>query len=102
FNRDGEAFDVGETFAGVDFETGLEAVDRLEKVKPEGYSMAQMAIKWILSHEEISVVIPGAKSKKHVRDNARTSDLPELPPEVTREARDVYEELIKEQVHHRW
>lgn len=102
FNRNGEEFDVGETFAGVDFETGLEAVDRLEKVKPEGYSMAQMAIKWILSHDEISVVIPGAKSKEHVRDNAKTSDLPELPPEVTREARDVYEELIKEQVHHRW
>jgi len=102
FNRDGEAFDVGETFAGVDFETGLEAVRRLEEVKPEGYSMAQMAIKWILSHDEVSVVIPGAKEEKHVRDNAKSSDLPELPPEVMHEARKVYEDLIKEQVHHRW
>ncbi len=102
FNRDGEAFDVGETFAGVDFETGLEAVDRLEEVKPDQYSMAQMAIKWILSHDEVSAVIPGAKSKGHVRDNAKSSDLPELPPEVLEEARNVYEELIKEQVHHRW
>ncbi len=102
FNRNGEEFDVGETFGGVDFETGLEAVDRLRQVKPDDYSMAQMAIKWILSHEEVSVVIPGAKKGKHVRDNARTSDLPELPPEVMHEARSVYEELIKEQVHHRW
>ncbi len=102
FNRDGEAFDVGETFAGVDFETGLEAVRRLEEVKPEGYSMAQMAIKWILSHDEVSVVIPGAKKGKHVRDNAQSSDLPELPPEVIHEARQVYEDLIKEQVHQRW
>jgi len=102
FNRNGEEFDVGETFGGVDFETGLEAVDRLRQVKPDDYSMAQLAIKWILSHEEVSVVIPGAKKGKHVRDNARTSDLPELPPEVMHEARSVYEELIKEQVHHRW
>lgn len=102
FNRDGEAFDVGETFAGVDFETGLEAVRRLEGVKPEGYSMAQMALKWILSFDEVSVTIPGAKSKEHVRDNAEASELPKLPPEVNREARQVYEELIKEQVHQRW
>ncbi|MFP4508331.1 MAG: aldo/keto reductase [Candidatus Acetothermia bacterium] len=102
FNRDGEAFDVGETFAGVDFETGLEAVERLEEVKPKSYSTAQMAIKWILSHDEISVIIPGAKSKEHVRDNAEASDLPDLPPKVNHEARKVYEELIKEQVHHRW
>ena len=102
FNRHGEEFDVGETFAGVDFETGLEAVERLEKVKPENYSMAQMAIKWILSHDEVSVAIPGAKKRKHVRDNAQTSDLPDLPAEVTREARDIYKELIKDQIHHRW
>ncbi len=102
FNRDGEAFDVGETFAGVDLETGLEAVNRLDEVKPSSYSMAQLAIKWILSHDEVSVVIPGAKSKEHVRDNAEASDLPELTPKVIHEARSVYEDLIKEQVHQRW
>ena len=102
FNRNGEEFDVGETFAGVDFETGLEAVDRLDEVKPSNYSLAQLAIKWILSHDEVSVVIPGAKSKEHVRDNAEASDLPELTPKVIHEARSVYEDLIKEQVHQRW
>ena len=102
FNIDGEEFDVGETFAGVDLETGLKAVQRIEEIKPEGYSMAQLAIKWILHREEVNTVIPGAKSIKQVRENAEASDLPELSPDFLDKTREIYEDHIKQQVHHRW
>jgi len=102
FNRNGEAFDVGETFAGVDFETGLEAVEQVEDLRPEGFTSAQFALKWILEHNEISIVIPGAKNRKQVRDNAQTSDLPGLKSGTMEETRNIYEKLIKQQVHQRW
>lgn len=102
FNRHGEAFDVGETFAGVDFETGLEAVERLQALVPSSATMAQFALRWVLMHDAVSTVIPGAKRPGQVRDNVAASDVPALSDEVMAAAREVYDELVAPQVHHRW
>jgi len=82
YNRDGQRFNVGETFAGVPFETGVELVNELEAMVPEGMTMAQMALRWILDHEAISAVIPGASSPAQARANARVADLPPLSDEL--------------------
>ena len=102
YNRHGEAFDVGETFSGVDFETGVDAAEKLKTIVPEGATLAQTALKWILMHPAISTVIPGAKSPDQARDNARASELGDLPPSAMQWVRGVYDEMIREQVHHRW
>ena len=102
FNREGEAFDRGETFAGVDFETGLEAVDELESYLPEGWTMAQFALRWILMHAAVSSVIPGAKHPRQVHDNAGAADLPEIPADTMAKIEALYEDKIKPQVHHYW
>ncbi len=102
FNRHGEAFDVGETFAGVDFATGLKAVDELKTMLPPKFSLAQIALKWILMHKEVSTVIAGGKSSTQVSENAGTSDLPPLPRTDMQHIQDIYEEKIKPTVHHRW
>ncbi len=102
FNRDGEAFDKGETFSGVDFEKGLKAVEELEKIKPEDLTMAQFALKWILMDEAVSCVIPGAKNPEQVRDNARASEAPPLSDEVMQKVERIYDEYIREDVHHLW
>ncbi len=102
YNRDGRAFDVGETFAGVPFEVGLEAVEVLRPLVPPGATMAQFALRWILMFETVSVVIPGAKSPRQVEENAQASDLPPLTPEQMAQARTVYETYIRPYVHHRW
>ena len=102
FNRHGEAFDVGETFAGVDFDTGLEAVDRLRDLVPAQATMAQFALRWILMHDAVSTVIPGAKNPRQAADNAAASELPPLDDATMARARAIYDELIAPQVHHRW
>lgn len=102
FNREGEAFDVGETFAGVDFETGLEAVDRLERFVPEGMSMAQFALRWILMFDAVSATIPGAKNPRQASENTATSEMPPLGGDVMRRAHEIYDDLIRDQVHQRW
>ncbi len=102
FNRHGEEFDVGETFAGVDFERGLEAVERLRALVPEGATMAQLALRWILGFEAVSTVIPGAKTPEQARANAAASDLAALPEGSLREISAIYEELIAPDVHQRW
>ncbi|MBS3813243.1 aldo/keto reductase [Candidatus Bipolaricaulota bacterium] len=102
FNRKGEEFDVGETFAGVNFETGLDGAAEIEEVRPQGFTMAQLAIKWILEHDDVNVVIPGAKNRGQVRDNTEASDLPGLPDNVMDKVDRVYEKHVKEQVHQRW
>ncbi len=102
FNRNGEAFDVGETFAGVPFETGLAAVEEVRKLVPEGASMAQFALRWILMHEAITVVIPGARNGEQAKANAAASDLAALSADVMAASREVYERLIAPHVHHRW
>jgi aryl-alcohol dehydrogenase-like predicted oxidoreductase len=102
FNREGEAFDVGETFAGVDFETGLEAVDRLERLVPKGMTMAQFALRWILMFGAASTTIPGAKNPRQASDNAAASEMPALSEDVMRQVREIYDDMIREQVHQRW
>ena len=102
FNRAGEAFDVGETFAGVPYETGLNAVDEIRKLVPAGASMAQLALRWILMHEAVTVVIPGARNDAQAKGNAGASGLAPLSADVMAAAKDVYDRLIAPHVHHRW
>ncbi|QEE47397.1 aldo/keto reductase [Rhizobium sp. WL3] len=102
FNRNGEAFDVGETFAGVPFETGLAAVEEVRKLVPGGASVAQFALRWILMHEAVTVVIPGARNGEQATANAAASDLAALSADVMAASREVYERLIAPHVHHRW
>lgn len=102
YNRRGEAFDVGETFSGVDFETGLEAVSQLRPLVPEGASTAQFALRWIVDQPGVSVVIPGARNAEQAHANAEAADLPALSVETHDAVRRVYDELIRPQVHDRW
>jgi len=102
FNRFGEAFDRGETFAGVDFETGLRAVEALRAVCPPGMTLAQFALRWILSSEAVSCAIPGGKRAEQVEDNVAAADLPTLSNETLAAVREIYTRLIRDQVHHRW
>lgn len=102
FNRYGQAFDRGETFAGVDFEKGLQAVEELRPLVPQGFTMAQFALKWILMFPEVSTVIPGAKNPRQAEENARASDLPPLQEDVMERIREIYEKYILPDVHHRW
>jgi len=102
YNRHGEAFDVGETFAGVDFATGLEAVRRLVPLVPPGATLAQLALRWIIDHPAVSVVIPGARNPAQARANAAAADLAPLPSSTHDAVTAGYDELIRPLVHHRW
>ncbi|MGZ4292346.1 MAG: aldo/keto reductase [Gaiellaceae bacterium] len=102
FNRHGESFDVGETFAGVDFELGLAAVEELRPLVPEGATLAQLALRWILDFDAVSSVIPGAKTPDQARANAAAAELPPLSEEVRAMIADVYRRRIAPQVQHRW
>ncbi|MBE0697353.1 MAG: aldo/keto reductase, partial [Anaerolineaceae bacterium] len=102
FNRHGEAFDRGETFSGVDYETGLQAVEELRALIPQGMSMASFALKWILMFDAVTTTIPGAKRPSQVEDNTRAADYPQLSPEIMEKVEDIYKRLIRPQVHHYW
>ncbi len=102
YNRHGEAFDVGETFAGVPFETGLDAVSELSDLKPEGSTMAQFALRWILMSDAVSTAIPGAKNPEQAIANASVSELPPIDDGTIGRVADVYERSIKPFVHARW
>jgi len=102
YNRHGEQFDVGETFAGVPFEVGLDAVEELRPLVPPDATLAQFALRWILMHEAVSTVIPGARSPEQAQANARASGLPRLDAAAMHRARAVYEERIARYVHQRW
>jgi aryl-alcohol dehydrogenase-like predicted oxidoreductase len=102
FNRHGEAFDVGETFSGVDYDTGLEAVEKIRSLVPEGATMAQFALRWILMFEAVSLAIPGAKNVQQAQDNALAADMPAFSDEVMAATRQIYDEHIRAQVHQRW
>ena len=95
YNRNGQSFNVGETFAGLPFERGVLLANQLKPWVPEGMTMAQMALRWILDFDAVSVVIPGATSTQHVRDNAAASDLPPLPQELHRTLRDFYQAEVE-------
>jgi aryl-alcohol dehydrogenase-like predicted oxidoreductase len=102
YNRHGEAFDQGETFSGLDYETGLQAVEKLRPLLPPGASMAQFALRWILMFPEVTSTIPGAKNPEQAQDNVRASALPPLSDETMRRIQEVYDTSIRPQVHHRW
>ena len=102
FNRHGEAFDVGETFAGVPFEAALEAVEQFRPLVPEGVPMAQFALRWILEQQAVSVVIPGARNEAQAQSNAAASGLAAINDETKAAIATVYERLVKVHVHHRW
>lgn len=102
YNRHGEAFDVGETFAGIGFDTGLAAVDELNALVPGGVTLAQMAIRWILMHPAVSTVIPGAKRPDQAIENTRAAMMPPLADETMRAIRDIYDRFARPEVHHRW
>lgn len=102
FNRHGEAFDVGETFAGVPFEAALEAVEQLRPLTPQGVPMAQFALRWILEQQAVSVVIPGARNEAQAQSNAAASALAAIDDDTKSAIAAVYERLVKVHVHHRW
>jgi len=102
FNRHGESFDVGETFSGVDFETGLAAVEELRRFVPEGATLAQFALRWILMFDEVTCTIPGAKNARQAAENAQAAELPPLSPETMRQVRAIYDAHIRPLVHDRW
>ena len=101
YNIKGEAFDIGDTFSGVNFEKGIEAVEQLKKIVPDNFSLSTLALKWILSHDAVSVVIPGAVNKSQVKINAGTSDLDDIS-DIIPKINSIYDELIKADVHNRW
>jgi aryl-alcohol dehydrogenase-like predicted oxidoreductase len=102
FNRDGAAFDKGETFSGVPFERGLEAAEELKELVPEGYTLAQFALRWILMHPAVSCAIPGAKSPEQAADNIAAAEMPALSDESMSRAREIYDSAIRPEVHHQW
>ncbi|HCK16963.1 MAG TPA: aldo/keto reductase [Thalassospira sp.] len=102
FNRNGEEFDKGETFAGVPFDVALEAVEEIRRLVPENITMAQFALRWILMEDAVGVVIPGAKNAAQAAANVAASDVAPLSPEVIGELRNIYEQRIAPHVHHLW
>jgi aryl-alcohol dehydrogenase-like predicted oxidoreductase len=102
FNRHGEEFDRGETFSGVDYETGLRAVEELRPLVPEGSSLAQFSLRWILMHEAVTCAIPGAKRAAQVEENVRAADLPPLNDHAMQAIDELYRRDIQPLVHHYW
>ena len=102
FNRHGEQFDVGETFSGVDYASGVETADELKALVPPGASLTQLALRWILDHESVSTVIAGAKTSEQVRDNAAASELAPLSEATHTAIAALYRERIAPHVHQRW
>jgi aryl-alcohol dehydrogenase-like predicted oxidoreductase len=102
FNRHGEKFDVGETFSGVDYETALAAIEELKVVCPQGWSLTQFALRWILMNEGVGCAIPGAKRPQQVENNCAASDLPPLSDEAMFAVKRIYDTHVRKQVHARW
>ena len=102
FNRHGEAFDMGETFSGVDYDEGLRAVDELRPLVPAGASMAQLALRWIAMFPEVTTTIPGAKNVQQAEDNVRAIELAPLPESTMAAVRDVYDHRVRAPVHDKW
>jgi aryl-alcohol dehydrogenase-like predicted oxidoreductase len=102
FNRQGESFDRGETFSGLDYETGLQAVEELRSLLPTNMTMSQLALRWILMSPAVSCAIPGAKRPSQVEENVAAADLSELSDSTMKQIREIYERLVRPQVHHYW
>lgn len=102
FNRHGEAFDQGETFSGVEYEAGLQAVEELRPLVPEGATLAQLALRWILMFPEVTAAIPGAKDAQQAESNVQALDLPPLSEEAMTQVRSVYDRFFRAAIHDRW
>jgi aryl-alcohol dehydrogenase-like predicted oxidoreductase len=102
FNRQGEAFDRGETFSGVDYDVGLQVVEELKAICPPGVSMAQFALRWILMFDAVTCAIPGAKRPSQAEDNFTAADLAPLSEETMAQVRSIYDRHIRKLVHHYW
>ena len=102
FNRHGEQFDRGETFSGVDYKTGLKAVKKLKAICPDGITMTQFALRWILMFDAVTCTIPGVKRPSQAEENFAAADLPALPKKTMNDVRDIYDKHIRELVHHYW
>jgi len=102
FNRDGAGFDKGETFSGLDYEIGLQAVEELRALVPAGMTMTQMALRWILMSPAVTCAIPGAKRPAQVEENVQAADQPPLSEEAMSQIRAIYDRLVRPQVHHYW
>ncbi len=101
YNIKGDAFDVGETFSGVDFNKALKVVEELKSITPQGFSLSQLALKWILMHEAVSVIIPGAKNSDQVLKNISASSLPDIH-DLMQKIEDIYNTHLKTDIHPRW
>jgi aryl-alcohol dehydrogenase-like predicted oxidoreductase len=101
-NRHGEWFDRGETFSGLDYETGLQTVEELRTFLPEGMTLTQMALRWILMFPQVTCAIPGAKRPEQVEENVRAADLPALSEETMNAVREIYDRRVRAQVQHYW
>lgn len=102
FNRNGEAFDKGETFSGVPYDAGLEAVERLRPLVPAGATLAQFALRWILMFDAVSTAIPGARTAAQARENAEAASLPPIGPSAMAAVREVYDQRLRPLVHGSW
>lgn len=102
FNRNGEAFDKGETFSGVDYDVALDAVEELKAIQPEGMTLAQFALRWITMFPEVTCAIPGAKNPQQAESNALAADLPELSAETMQKVQEIYDRKIRALVHQNW
>lgn len=102
FNRQGEAFDKGETFSGLDYETGLTAVETLRPLVPAGMTLTQFALRWILMAPEVTCAIPGGRTPAQVDENVAAADVPPLTAEVMAAIRATYDERVRAHVHQRW
>ncbi len=102
YNRHGESFDRGETFAGVDYDTGLQAVEELCALVPDGWSVPQFALRWILMFDAVTCTIPGAKNPAQAEDNVKAAELPALHSATMDKVRAIYDARIRDLVHHYW
>jgi aryl-alcohol dehydrogenase-like predicted oxidoreductase len=102
FNRHGQRFDVGETFAGVDYEVALAAVEEIRHLLPKGVTMSQFALRWILMFDAVTCAIPGGKRPEQVAENCAASDLPELSADTMQAVKLIYDQRIRPLVHARW
>jgi aryl-alcohol dehydrogenase-like predicted oxidoreductase len=102
FNLHGERFDVGETFSGVPLDAGLAAVEELRRLVPNGWTLGQFALRWILMHDAVTTVIPGCKTPEQVDENAAASDLPPISESAMAEVRRIYDRHIRAHVNGRW
>ncbi|MFI6010294.1 aldo/keto reductase [Streptomyces sp. NPDC051243] len=102
YNRHGESFDQGETFSGVDYDSGVEAAAEFSALAPEGFTPAQLALRWVIQQPGVTTVIPGARSPEQAHANAAAAALPDLSDETLAAIQDLYDRRIKDQVEHRW